>query len=95
VLIESNDPSTGRQITVTVDRDTSTWDPATTVVYVGRTDDQCAGPSASICCGYMNFFATEAAATAWAAAHPEINGGILSQARALETGIGIFGQLLR
>ena len=95
VLIKSTDPSTGTRITVTVDGTTSTWDPATTVVYVGRTDDdECAGPSASICCGYMNFFATPAAATAWAAAHPDINGGILSQARALETGIGIFGRLL-
>jgi hypothetical protein len=55
----------------------------------------CAGPSASVCCGYMNFFATQAAATAWAASHPEISGGILDQARALQTGIGIFGQLLR
>jgi hypothetical protein len=27
--------------------------------------------------------------------HPEITGGILSQARALQAGIGIFGQLLR
>jgi hypothetical protein len=43
----------------------------------------------------MNFFATRTAASAWAASHPEISGGILSQARALETGIGIFGQLLR
>ncbi len=94
VLIESTDPSAGTQIAVTLDGATSTWDPVTTVVYVGRTDDQRACPSASICCGYMNFFATPATATAWAAAHPDISGGILSQARALETGIGIFGQLL-
>jgi hypothetical protein len=43
----------------------------------------------------MNFFATWAAASAWAASHPEITGGILSQARALHVGIGIVGQLLR
>jgi hypothetical protein len=43
----------------------------------------------------MNFFATRAAASAWAASHPEISGAILGQARALQTGIGIFGQLLR
>ena len=42
----------------------------------------------------MNFFATRAAASTWAAAHPEITGGILSQDRALQVGIGIFGQLL-
>lgn len=77
-----------------VDGATSTWDPATAVVYVGRAGGQCAGPSASVCCGYMNFFATRAAATAWAASHPEITGGILGQARALQVGIAIFGQLL-
>jgi hypothetical protein len=43
----------------------------------------------------MNFFATRAAASAWAASHPEISGGILDQARALQVGIDIFGQLLR
>jgi hypothetical protein len=37
---------------------------------------------------------TRAAASAWAASHPEISSGILGQARALQTGIGIFGQLL-
>ena len=95
VMIESADPSTGEPVTVHVDGATSTWNPATAVVYVGRTADQCAGPSASVCCGYMNFFATRTAASAWAASHPEISGGILGQARALQTGIGIFGQLLR
>jgi Alkylmercury lyase len=93
-VIESADPSTGEPVTVKVDRADSTWDPATAVVYVGRTDGECAGPSASVCCGYMNFFATWAAASAWAASHPEITGGILGQARALQIGIGIFGQLL-
>ena len=94
VVIESADPSTGEPITVNVDGANSTWDPATAVVYVGRTAGERAGPSASVCCGYMNFFATRAAATAWAASHPEITGGILGQARALQAGIGIFGQLL-
>jgi len=94
VVIESADPSTGQPVTVNVDRADSTWDPATAVVYAGRTDGQCAGPSASVCCGYINFFATRAAASAWAATHPEIAGGILGQARALQAGIGIFGQLL-
>jgi Alkylmercury lyase len=95
VVIESADPSTGEPVTVHVDGATSAWDPATAVVYVGRTGGQCAGPSASVCCGYINFFATWAAASAWAASHPQITGGILSQARALQVGIGIFGQLLR
>jgi hypothetical protein len=93
-VIESADPSTGQPVTVKMDQDGSTWDPATAVVYVGRTGGQGAGPSASVCCGYINFFATRAAASAWAASHPEITGGILGQARALQAGIGIFGQLL-
>lgn len=94
VVVESADPSTGEPITVEVDQASSTWDPATAVVYAGRTSSQCAGPSASVCCEYMNFFATRTAASAWAASHPEITGGIVGQDRALQTGIGIFGQLL-
>ena len=94
VVIESADPSTGEPITVQVDGADGRWNPATAVVYVGRADSECAGPSASVCCGYMNFFATRAAASAWAASHPEITGGILDQRRAVQVGIGIFGQLL-
>lgn len=94
VVVDSADPSTGEPITVNVVGDTSSWDPATAVVYVGRTCDRCAGPSASVCCEYMNFFATGAAAMAWAACHPQITGGVLSQGRALQVGIDIFGQLL-
>ena len=94
VVIESADPSTGQSIIVNVDRANSTWHPATAVVYAGRTDGECAGPSASFCCGHMNFFTTRAAASAWAASHPEITGGVLGRGRALQIGIGIFGQLL-
>lgn len=94
MVIESADPSTGEPVTVHVNGCASTWDPATAVVYVGRTGDGCAGLSASVCCGYMNFFASRSAAAEWAASHPQITGGILGQARALQTGIGIFGQLL-
>jgi hypothetical protein len=94
VVIESADPATGQPITVHVDQTDSTWDPAAAVVYVGRTADGCAGPSASVCCGHVNFFATRAPAVAWAASHPDITGGIVSQVRALQVGIDIFGQLL-
>ncbi len=95
VLINSADPITAEPIAVTVNGSASEWRPATAVVFVGRTADQCAGPSAAICCSYINFFASSPAAAAWARAHPEIDGGILSQARALEVGEQIFGQLLR
>ncbi|HEX6527881.1 MAG TPA: alkylmercury lyase family protein [Streptosporangiaceae bacterium] len=92
-VIESADPSTGRLVTVNVEQTDSIWDPATAVVYVGRTG-ACAGPSASVCCDYINFFTTRAAASAWAADHPEITGGILNQTQALQIGITIFGKLL-
>ena len=95
VLIRSADPSTGEPITVTVDGSKAGWDPATTVVFVGRAASQCTGPSAVICCDHMNFFTSQATAEAWASAHPEITGGILSQSRALEVGEQIFGQLLQ
>jgi Alkylmercury lyase len=94
VVIESADPATGEPVAVHVDQASSTWDPGTAVVYVGRTGGGCAGPSASVCCGHINFFATRATASAWAASHPEITGGIVGQDRALQAGIGIFGQLL-
>jgi Alkylmercury lyase len=95
VVIESADPATSKPVTVKVDRASSSWDPVTAVVYAGRTGGDCAGPSASVCCGSINFFAARAAASAWAASHQEITGGILGQAHALQTGISIFGQLLR
>ena len=94
VLIRSADPSTGEPITVTVDESKTGWHPDTTVVFVGRTVSECAGPSAVICCDHINFFTGQATAEAWASVHPEITGGILSQNRALGVGEQIFGQLL-
>jgi Alkylmercury lyase len=94
VAIRSADPATGEPVTVTVS-DHAVWHPDTAVVFVGRTASACAGPSASVCCEYINFFASHSAAAAWATAHPEVTGGILSQDRALEVGQQIFGQLLQ
>jgi Alkylmercury lyase len=94
VLIKSSDPSTGEPIAVAVDRTGGSWEPDTAVVFVGRTADGCDGPSAAICCSSMNFFTSHTTAASWAAAHPEITGGILSQSRALDLGQQIFGQLL-
>ena len=95
VLIRSADPSTGEAISVSVDGGTAVWEPDTAVVFAGRTAGACAGPSATVCCGYMNFFTSHAAAAAWASTRPQVIGGILSQAKALEVGQRIFGQLLR
>ncbi len=95
VQIESADPSTGEPISVSVDGTSAVWDPDTSVVFAGRTVSGCAGSSATVCCGHMNFFTSHATAAAWANSHREVTGGILSQGRALEIGQQIFGQLLR
>jgi Alkylmercury lyase len=95
VLIRSVDPVTGGLIAVTVDDSDSSWRPAAAVEFVGRTASECTGSSAESCCGYINFFTSPSAAGTWASAHPEITGGILNQARALEVGEQIFGQLLQ
>ena len=95
VLIKSADPSTGEPIAVAVDRSSTVWEPDTAVVFVGRSASGCEGSSAVICCGYMNFFSSQATAADWASAHREVTGAILSQGRALEVGQQIFEQLLR
>jgi hypothetical protein len=95
VAIRSADPATGEAVTVTVSGSGAVWHPAEAVVFVGRTASQCDGPSAAVCCGHINFFARHSAAAAWAAAHPEVTGGILDQDRALEVGEQIFGDLLQ
>jgi Alkylmercury lyase len=94
VLVKSADPSTGEPISVAVDGHGATWGPDTAVVFAGHTTDTREGPSAAVCCGHMNFFTSHSTAAAWARAHPEITGGILSQSRALEVGQQIFGPLL-
>jgi hypothetical protein len=95
VAIRSADPATGEAVTVTVTGSDAVWHPATAVVFVGRTASECAGPSAAVCCEYINFFAGHSAAAAWATAHPMVTGGVLSQDRALEVGEQIFGRLLQ
>lgn len=94
VLVKSVDPSTGEPISVAVDGTSAVWEPDTAVVFAGHTAAACTGPSAAICCGHINFFTSHTTAAAWANAHPDITGGILSQGRALEVGQPIFGQLL-
>jgi hypothetical protein len=95
VQVKSADPATGDLIAVAVDESSAVWEPDTALVFAGRIASASDGPSATTCCGHINFFTSHATAAAWASAHPEIIGGILSQARALQTGQQIFGQLLR
>jgi hypothetical protein len=107
VTISSWEPGTGAAITVTVPAagEAVVWEPGTAVVFFGRRETACgtcppeAGavvPSiaADVCCGTINFFTTEACATAWAKTHPEITGKVLNQHEAWQTGVSIFGPLL-
>jgi hypothetical protein len=95
VLIKSADPATGEPISVAVSGNSAMWEPDTAVVFAGYTATARTRSSAAVCCGHINFFTSHITAAAWASAHPEITGGILSQSRALETGRQIFGALLR
>jgi hypothetical protein len=95
VAIRSADRCTGEEVAVTVSGSGAVWQPAAAVVFVGRTASEGTGPSAAVCCGFINLFARQSAAAAWAAAHPEVAGGVLGQDRALEVGEQIFGDLLQ
>ena len=106
VMICSAEPSTGTAVTVTVPagRGRAVWEPKGALVYAGRQEacGTCVAPDAAVpsvaadvCCGFINFFASRKRAAAWAAAHPEVTGQILSQRQALTAGIQIFGSLLR
>lgn len=90
--IDSTDVTTGQPITVAMIAGHTRWDPPGAVVFVGA--DAGGGPSADSCCDYLNFFADEAAATAWTTTHPQIPGRVLTQAEAEDLGTRLFGPLL-
>ena len=92
VRIDTNDPITGEQITITTDNGHTTWTPHDAVAFVGA--DAGGGPSADCCCEYLNLFASQATAAAWSAAHPSIPGQVLSQIEAEELASTLFGALL-
>lgn len=97
VVISSADPGTGQAITVAVPASGhSVWDPASAVVFAGRQDcgDDPRAPAARECCGVVNFFASQATATAWADRHPDVTGTILGHGDAERLGAQIFGPLL-
>lgn len=108
IAIASADPGSGDPVRVSVAADavTATWEPATAVVFSGRqkgrgpqtapvSADLIPGPSAEVCCGFMNFFSSASSAESWASAHPQVIGRMLSQDEALELGGQIFGPLLK
>lgn len=105
----SRDLVTNEPITVVVDgshatgrratrhhavRHRTTWHPATTVVFYGRTAEAPAGPSALVCCSSINFFTSNATAANWASTHPHVTGRVLNQVQAVTLANRVFGQLL-
>lgn len=91
-VIHSTDPTDRSGITVVRRSDSTTWDPAGAVVFIGA--DPGGGPAADCCCDYLNFFATRAAADAWTTAHPQVPGQIISQPEAEDLAVRLFGHLL-
>ncbi|MEU4808097.1 alkylmercury lyase family protein [Nocardia fluminea] len=92
VTITSTDPVTADPITITVDGEHITAQPATSVVFVGAQAGE--GPSVDLCCGYLNFFTDRASALAWTDTHPGIGGAIVELTDAHHLGTSIFGHLL-
>jgi len=90
--ISSTDPITGKVIHIRLAGGRAEWEPASAVVFYGARPEK--GPSASVCCGYLRFFATSAGAREFAEAHPEAEGEILDQDAAQRLGEEIFGPLL-
>lgn len=91
-IIASADPVTTAPITVRFVNGQAQWSPAEAVVWVGRRS--CKGPALAVCCHYLNFFENCDTARKWADGHPEIIGGIASQADAVRLGRDIFGDIL-
>ncbi|WP_337759826.1 alkylmercury lyase family protein [Kribbella shirazensis] len=91
-VIETVDVVSGRPITITTSDGRTSWELATAVAFVGA--EECGGPSADCCCDYLNVFADDGAAQAWADAHPNVPGQILSQQEAEELAVRLFGHLL-
>ncbi|WP_327424900.1 alkylmercury lyase family protein [Streptomyces sp. NBC_01527] len=93
VVIASADPVTGESVTVTSENGRTMWEPASSVVCVGRRGGS-AGPAAEVCCDTLNFFTGAASAQTWIKQHPNVNGQIVDRTRAEEIGRTTFGPLL-
>lgn len=89
-VTESVDPTTDTPIRVAVRGGRAQWEPAT-AAFLTASIDTAQGPKAQTCCQVMNFFA---AAEAYRANNPGLDGRVLSQEEALERGKRYFGGLL-
>ncbi len=91
-VITSDDPVSGDPVQVRFTGGAAAWQPAGAVVFYGARPEP--GPTASVCCGYLRFFAARATARQFAAAHPEASGTILDPGAAQELGEQVFSGLL-
>ncbi len=91
-VISSTDPVTEEPVTVTATAGVLHWEPAGTVVFVGRRPG--GGPAATACCDALNFFTGDETARTWMRAHPEVPGRVVSQTQAEEIARQTFGPLL-
>jgi Alkylmercury lyase len=82
VLIQSADPSTGELVFVAVDEGSAVSEPDTAAVFAGHTTSAVRRTVRDDLLWAHELCTSHAMAAAWASAHPEIMGGILSQAGA-------------
>ena len=90
--ITSTDPYTGESIRVQAAGPACSWDPAGTVVLVGRAAPP--GPSHCCTCPHINFHTDPGHARAYLAAHPDVQGRIVEQDTAVRLAGLAFGPLL-
>jgi hypothetical protein len=93
--ISSVDPTSGQPITVEVHAGAWRFQPATTVLLVGRTaaGDAC-DTAAEWCCPYINFHTDPQAADTYLRAHPGMTATLFGQAEAVQAAGQAFGGLL-
>jgi Alkylmercury lyase len=91
--VASLDPVTGEEVWLRVEPgDGSWWEPNDAVVVAAAKRE--AGPSASTCCRFVNFFASPESAGRYLREHPELQGEVVSIAEAIEAGRLVFGEVL-
>jgi choline dehydrogenase-like flavoprotein len=67
------------------------WQPREAVVVAGRAGS---GESCESCCPVLNFFASRAAAERWLAAHPDVQGAVISIPKGVAAGRAVFDDVL-
>jgi hypothetical protein len=92
-VITTTDPITGAGITITVDRDGAARSEPTAAVVLCAV---AAGPGrlSSLCCPLVNTYESKATASAFLAAHPELQGPVLSIPEAVVCGDMVFRGVL-